>query len=212
VHLSPKARGEGIKKINEECKKHKIKLVENSFVVQKISGAENTHALGVFEKYEDYIETFSNHIVLVNPTDMGNLGTIMRTMCAFDFYDLALIQPCVDPFDPKVIRASMGSMFSINIKEYANLNDYLKENSTRCFYLFMTNGEIELKKAYFETPFCLIFGNEGSGLKSDAKDLANEYNLASSVYINQNREVDSLNLAISVGIVLHKAKTPSFFK
>ena len=44
---------------------------------------------------------------------MGNLGTIMRTMVGFGMEDLAIIRPGVDAYDPKVIRASMGSIFHL---------------------------------------------------------------------------------------------------
>ena len=43
-------------------------------------------------------------MVLVNPSDMGNMGTIIRTMLGFNYVNLAIIRPGVDVFDPRVIR------------------------------------------------------------------------------------------------------------
>ena len=56
-----------------------------------------------------YLSGASNHIVLVNPSDMGNLGTIIRTAVGFGFTDIGIISPAVDAYNPKVIRGSMGS-------------------------------------------------------------------------------------------------------
>ena len=67
-----------------------------------------------------------NHVVLVNPGDMGNMGTIMRTMLGFNYYNLAIIRPGVDVFDPRVLRASMGAMFHLNIEYFDSFEDYGK--------------------------------------------------------------------------------------
>ena len=94
--------------------KESIQVEVNDKLINKISGAENVYAVGVFQKYETQLSNEENHLMLVDPSDMGNLGTIIRTMIGFDYKNLALIKPAVDIFNPKVIRASMGSVFQIN--------------------------------------------------------------------------------------------------
>ena len=55
---------------------------------------------------------------------MGNLGTILRSCLGFGMKDIAIIKPGVDIFDPKVVRASMGSIFSLNISYFNSFEDY----------------------------------------------------------------------------------------
>ena len=139
-------------------------------------------------------------MVLVNPEDMGNLGTICRTMLAFGFKDLGIVRPAVDTFDPKVGRASMGSIFKINFQYFDSFDEY-REKFKRNIYTFMTDGDTNLTEASFEDPYSLVFGSESAGLEPSFK------NLGKSIKIYQTDDVDSLNLAISVGISLHKAAT-----
>ena len=89
--------------------------------------------MGVFKKYENSLDHTKNQVLLVNPGDMGNLGTIIRVMLGFNYNNLAIIKPCIDIFDPKVIRASMGSLFSMNIKLYDSYKDYAQENQNLKF-------------------------------------------------------------------------------
>ena len=66
-----------------------------------------------------------NHIVLVNPGDMGNLGTIIRTALGFNITDIGIIRPAVDAYNPKVIRGSMGSFFKVRLEYFHSFDDYL---------------------------------------------------------------------------------------
>ena len=109
-------KSEGVEEIREICEKENIAFEENSRLIDKISYKENTYVVGVFEKYECILEANENHVVLVNPSNAGNLGTIIRTMVGFDFRNLAIIKPGVDIFDPTVVRSTMGALFGINFK------------------------------------------------------------------------------------------------
>ena len=60
------------------CKKHNINLLERTKFVESLSGKENVHIVCEFKKYNQSLEN-GNHLVLVNPSDMGNMGTIFRT-------------------------------------------------------------------------------------------------------------------------------------
>jgi len=59
------------------------------------------------------LEKEENHIVLVEPRNMGNVGTIIRTMLGFGYRNLVMIGPAVDIFDPMVIRSTMGALFKL---------------------------------------------------------------------------------------------------
>ena len=66
----------------------------------------------------DLFERRAPHVVLVNPADMGNLGTVARTMAGFGFGELAVVTPAADVFHPKTVRASMGALFRLNVARF----------------------------------------------------------------------------------------------
>lgn len=192
---SNSSENEGVKKIIDFCNLQNIEWQENDKIINKLSKKENVYAIGVFEKFEKLLEYQEPHLMLVTPSNSGNLGTIIRTMLAFNFRNLVIIEPAVDIFSPEVIRASMGAIFKINFEVKKNLDEY-QQKHTNELYSFMTDGKQELGKTKLKYPFTLVFGNEGKGLPDNYKQFGH------TVRIPQSDMVDSLNLAISVGVAL----------
>lgn len=62
--------------------------------------------------------------MLHHPSDSGNLGTILRTALGFGLKNIAIIRPAVDSDDPRVVRASMGAAFSLNIRHFDSFEQY----------------------------------------------------------------------------------------
>ncbi len=186
-----------VDKLFKLCEYSNVQIKYDDKAINKISNKENCFVVGVFNKYTSQFKD-NKQIVLANPSDAGNIGTIMRTMLGFGYTDLAVVKPCVDIFNPKVVRASMGAIFMLNIKEFDSMNEYLNSNAYKK-YLFMLNGKNELGK--FETPkqnYALVFGNEAHGLDS------NLISAGESVVIKHNKKIDSLNLPISVGMAIYE--------
>lgn len=188
---------EDVEKLLDICRENNIPIHNNDKVINKIVDKENCFVVGVFKKFKGE-DKKANHLVLVNPSDMGNMGTIMRTALGFGFENICIVKPCVDIFNPKVVRASMGAIFSLNVVQFDSVEDYLKSNANQKFF-FMLNGKKELGE--FETPknnYDIVFGNEASGLPSW---LINE---GESVVIKHSKKIDSLNLPISVGMAIYE--------
>jgi TrmH family RNA methyltransferase len=143
--------------------------------------------------------------VLVNPGDMGNLGTIMRTMLGFGLADLALVRPAADIFDPRSVRASMGALFALRCCYFDTFEDY-SGRSSHNLYPFMTDGEVQLRKAAFQEPFSLIFGNESSGLPPEYRGIG------TSVTIAHTQRIDSLSLPVAAAIALYEATRGTLFE
>ncbi len=199
VLISPEGkRNEGIEKINKICREKGIRVEEAGSAIIRISESENVYAIGVFSKYETKVLPHKNHVVLVNPSDMGNLGTVIRTMLAFGYEDLIIIKPAADVWSPKAIRASQGAMFQMRCEQFSNFRDYQKAFPGHNYYPFMLNGKTNLKKILLKTPYSLIFGNEGSGLGEEFRKIGE------SVKISQSDKVDSINLGVAVGIALYE--------
>lgn len=191
-------KNQGVQKILDICNAHQIPYEINDKQTEKLSHKENCYAIGVFRKYECQLKTDKNHVVLVNPGDMGNMGTIMRTMVGFGIEDLAIIRPGVDAYDPKVVRASMGSIFHLRFAYFDDFETYLKQYP-RHVYCLMLKGATNLAKTTFEAPYALVFGNESSGLPDEFLQYGQ------SVLIHHTNKIDSLNLSMALGITLYEA-------
>lgn len=195
----------GYPKIKELCLQYHIPIDIHDPTIDKLSPKNNCYAIGVFKTYHDMLER-ENHVVLVNPMDMGNMGTIMRTMLGFNYNNLAIIEPACDIFNPKVIRASMGAIFSLNVKRYKNFEDYYQDYQDYEFYPFMLKGAKNIHHVHTNHVHALIFGNESSGL-DDAF-----LNYGQSVFIPHTSKIDSLNLSQSLGIGLYHFSADQFEK
>ncbi|MDY4670733.1 MAG: TrmH family RNA methyltransferase [Oliverpabstia sp.] len=186
--------------ISNLCREHRIPLETAGKAVEKLRDKENIFAIGVFEKYENTLEVEKNHIVLVNPGDMGNMGTIIRTSIGFGIENLAIIEPGADVFNPKVVRASMGSLFQLKFHYYRSFEEYAQTAGERKMYPFMLKGAVplqELKRDPKEV-YSLIFGNEATGLPDEFSQIGQ------SVVIRHTDHIDSLNLALATGIGIYE--------
>lgn len=178
------------------CEEHHIPVEFNNKLISKISDKENCYVAGVFHKYNCKLSADRPHIVLVNPSNMGNLGTILRTAVGFGIYDIAIILPGADIYHPKTVRSSMGALFRLSFCHYENFEEYRREFAEHAIFTFMLNGEktLNVKDCPRTKLFSLVFGNEATGL--DASYLE----VGTSIFIPQSPDVDSLNLTIAVGI------------
>lgn len=199
VYISSRAgKNRGVSKILELTKLYKIPCEIDTNQINKMSPKENTLAVGIFDKFESPIEQNKNHLVLVNPQDMGNIGTIMRTMLAFGFNDIAIIRPAVDVFHPKAVRASMGAVFQVNFSYFNDFEEYANKY-TNNLYLFTKTANTFVEKQAFTTPFSLVFGNEADGLPT------NLLRFGTLVKLRQNNKVDSLNISVAACIAMYES-------
>ena len=194
VHSSIE-QNRGYPLIQKLCQQHHIPIDIHDKTIQKLSPKNNCYAIGVFQIYDSPLDV-GNHVVLVNPMDMGNMGTIMRTMLGFNYKNLVIIKPAVDIFDPKVIRASMGAIFHLNIVYYDDFQSYYSNYLDYEFYPFMLKGAQNIHQASSNHLHSLIFGNESSGLD----DSFLQY--GQSLFIPHSEDIDSLNLSMALGLAL----------
>ncbi len=198
VHSSAAGR-EGVEKLCALAERHHIRVEEADKALARISGKENCYAAAVFSKSEDEPDPEKPHIVLHNPGDSGNIGTILRTALGLGIEDVALVRPCADVFDPKTVRASMGAMFRLRIRIYDRFEEYREAYPDRTLYPFMLDASIPLQEAVKKKAekWTLVFGNEGRGLPAEFAGYGQ------AVRIESNDKVDSLNLAMAAGIGIY---------
>lgn len=198
VAHSKGVRGSGLEKIENLCAAHGVPFEVSDRAVERLSHKGNIYVFGVFKKYDAALSAGADHLLLVNPSDNGNLGTVARTLLAFGLRDVALISPAVDIFNPHVVRASMGATFALRFGYFETLAAY-REVFAHTLYPFMLGAASRLEETTFRTPYTLVFGPEGAGLPAEYADMGEP------VMIPQSPLVESLNLAVAVAVALYEA-------
>lgn len=187
---------EYLKNVSEILKNSSNKIVYDDKVFTRLSDKENVFVIGVFDKYKMELNPSSHHVLLDNPSNMGNLGTNIRSALGFGFKNIAIVLPSADIFDPKTIRASMGSIFSVNIETFTSLEEYKAKYKGHTIYSFMLNAKNSLQNFEFkDTLSTLAFGNEARGLPASYLD-------ENSIIITHSHDIDSLNVtnALTIGL------------
>ena len=170
-------------------------------VLNFISNLETPNGIiGICKKKESNLK--GNKIVILEDIqDPGNLGTIIRSSVAFNVDTLVLSSNTVDLYNPKVIRATQGMMFKLNIiieNDLENLIKNLKQNNYTIYTTNVKNGN-SLKTIEKKDRIAIIMGNEGSGVSDKLNSLADEY-----LYIDMNKNCESLNVAVATSIILYE--------
>lgn len=155
--------------------------------------------IGICKKKNDIIQ--GNHIlVLDNIQDPGNLGTIIRSAVAFDIDTIILNKMGVDLYNSKVIRATQGMIFNINIVT-SNLKEEiekLKQNKYKILTTRVDGGKL-IRNLEKNDKFAIIIGNEGQGVSKELQDLSDEF-----IYIKMNQKCESLNAGVATSIILYE--------
>ncbi|MDO4940246.1 MAG: TrmH family RNA methyltransferase [Erysipelotrichaceae bacterium] len=151
------------------CELNNIVLVYDDSLIDKLSIKENCYCIGIFNKFYNNLDS-KKHIVLYEFNDYGELGTILRSSVSFDFHDIVIVNSDIDYFDPRCIRASMGSIFHCNIVHYDKLMDYINDYPDNFIYPFVPNGGHELCELKAYEPYSVIIPQEYRGLCKEFKE------------------------------------------
>lgn len=168
--------------------------------INKLSGLKNNKSLvSVVHKKNQKKESidFSNLIIALDSVnDPGNLGTIIRIADWFNIKSIICSKNTVDLYNSKVIQSSMGSFSRVDVF-YDNLEDVLDRKDISVFGT-STDG-VDINK--FEKPDkgIILFGSESKGVSEHLKKYVDKW-----ISIKKNGGAESLNVSVSVGIILHK--------
>lgn len=197
IYIHPKQKRDATyEKMRALAAKANIPFITNNQKIFSLSSKDNVMMIGEFQKFQSKTVPHGNHVVLVNPSNQGNLGTIFRSAAAFSIDFLAIIRPAADAFDPKTVRSSMGAIFSVPFAYFSSFEEYQSFAGSRHYYPFMLQCSTPLHKVSKNQPYSLIFGNEATGLPDSFLQIG------TPVRIEQSSLVDSLNLdnAVSIGL------------
>jgi len=168
-------------------------------VLKYLSELETPTVIGVCNKIKEK-ELGNKLLILDDIQDPGNLGTIVRSSVAFNIDTIVLSSNTVDLYNPKVVRATQGMIFNINIIK-RELLDFVLELKGKGYQIYATkvNGGKSLKEVEKLKKFAIIMGNEGAGVKEELLDLADQY-----LYIDMNDKCESLNVGVATSIILYE--------
>lgn len=133
--------------------------------------------------------------------DPGNIGTMIRTCDAFGADGFILTGRSADPFDPKSVRASMGSIFAVPLILELKPEDVLDFLKGRGFHLLAASPHAERVSTdmTYPLPLVVMVGNEGEGLPEWLMEMADE-----KVRIPMVGRADSLNVSVAAGVILYE--------
>ena len=142
----------------------------------------------------------SRFLALDGIQDPGNMGTMIRTADAAGLDGMLLSPDCVDIFSPKVLRATMGSIFRMSFAFPQNLPTTLRDLREKGFSVLSSqlDGDPFYERADIGSSFVLIVGNEGNGVSEPVKAEATH-----RLRLPMHGGAESLNAAVAAGIMMY---------
>lgn len=188
--------------------KDKVIIVTDA-VLEKISTTDSMpEAVAVAKQNKQSIEQIKNKkriLLLENVKDAGNLGTLIRSACAFSIDGILLCGDTVDIYNPKVIRSTVGAMFKLPIIK-TTIEDAKKAfNSSKFIATVVNHKNIVTPEAInYKDAFVIMCGSEADGLTQEAISVAD---IKTTIPISSKTE--SLNLSTAGSILLYISSTKS---
>ncbi len=177
-------------------------IVVTEPVMKKISTTDSIPRIVAVARQKIYdksaLSKVKKVVLLENIKDVGNLGTILRTSAAFGVDGIVLYGESVDIYNPKCIRASVGTLWKmpvVQIKDFSDLKELFAHHQR---VATLPRAKTTLKEFTPTSPWLLMFGSEAEGLSKELISFATK-----EIKIEMPGEVESLNLSVSCGIILH---------
>lgn len=172
-------------------------------VLKKLSTTETAPesvAVGIQKIYDfDVLKKAKKVVLLEGIKDLGNLGTILRTAVAFQAEAIVLYGDSTDIYNPKCVRASVGNLWKIPIFQIKDFNQLEQIFGNFQRIATLPRSKNFLKNFDIKFPALIMFGSEAAGLSDELIKFSTD-----SVKIEMAETVESLNLAVSVSIILYE--------
>ncbi len=191
-------------------------FIDNNYRIYKVSSkmyseiTDTSNPQGIMavipiEKYKDnsFLKKKNALVVILDRVqDPGNLGTILRTADAAGADGVFLTKGCVDLYNLKTIRATMGSIYHIPVINNAESEKLIRELKAENFELVCTS--LETEKYYFDidltSKIAIVIGNEANGV---LPSIINDSNHV--IKIPMEGKAESLNAAVAASIIMYEA-------
>ncbi len=168
-------------------------------IMEKISEQKSISYNAAVVRFIKEDSITGNVLILDGVQDPGNLGTIIRSCIAFGVSNIILSDNSVDLYNSKVIRATEGMIFNINVLR-RNLIEFIpivKNLGYKIIGTDVKNG-INIKDINKEN-IAIVMGSEGQGLSDEVKNMCDNF-----VYIKMDNACESLNVGVATSILLYE--------
>lgn len=182
-------------------------------VLEKISTEKSPQGIICVIKYLDILkyadiiykeEFFSSKderaLILCSLRDPGNLGTVIRSATAFGVDHVILSQDSADVYNPRTVRAAMGSIFRTRITVASDIDKVItsaRALGRRVFAAELTDSAVSVLDIKVDKSDVFIIGNEGHGIPREISELCD-----GSVYIPISNKTESLNAAVAAAVFM----------
>ena len=186
-----------------EIAKNEIITVSEK-IFKELTGVENPQGiLAVINKQENKPINYNEDIIIAldGIQDPGNLGTILRTIDSVGLTQVVLSEKTADPYNPKVVRSTMGAIYRVNIIQTENLQNTLKQIAKNDYKIMATALDEESKSVYDIKlkKKVIVIGNEANGISKEIISMADE-----KIIIPMLGKTESLNAAVATGVILYE--------
>ncbi|ASS98604.1 MULTISPECIES: TrmH family RNA methyltransferase [Geobacillus] len=175
-------------------------VIVTEAVMKTISSTETPQGIAaVCRKLPAELEGVKTALLIDAVQDPGNLGTMIRTADAAGIDAVILGEGCADLYNPKVVRATQGSLFHLPVVN-GDLAQWIARFKEQGIPVYGTALEkaVDYRTVPLSSSFALLVGNEGSGIRPELLGLTTE-----NVYIPIYGQAESLNVAVAAGILLY---------
>ncbi len=178
-------------------------------IFQHISETKTPQGISALCKVKKYdLQALLNEenaiLLLEDVRDPGNMGTVIRTAAAAGFGGIIASDGCVDVYNPKVVRSTVGCLFKTKIiqckGDFLNISDEIKHKGFRLYAAHPRGG-----KNLFDTEFggktAIVLGNEANGLSNGMLKQCD-----SLVTISMEKGVESLNASVAAALMMYEVR------
>lgn len=198
TETAAKKYGESIEKFKENAAEGYI-IPDSLF--KKISDTETPQGIcavcKTVLKDKNQISPNGRYLGLENIADPSNLGAAARTAEALGADGIILSMGGCDPYSPKVLRASMGTVLRLPLFIIEDFAAFLKETKLKSFACVVDKDAKHINEVEFENGSVVIIGNEANGITEETKEIANNL-----VTIPMKGRAESLNAAAAAAIAV----------
>lgn len=178
--------------ISENCYLLKDELFKK---ISDTSSPQGIIAIAKTPNFNEKIFNTGRYIALENLADPSNLGAIARTAEALGVSGIIMSSDSCDPYAPKSLRSSMGTLLRLPLYVVDNVTDFIIKNNLRSFACVVDRDAPSITEQHFTDGDVLLIGNEANGLSDMAKQSAYR-----TVTIKMRGKAESLNAAAAAAI------------
>lgn len=161
---------------------------------------DKIHIINKIYTMEEFFGSERRILLLSSLRDPGNLGTVIRSAAAFGCDELILSSDCADLYNPRTVRAAMGTLFRQKITVVPSLSEAvarMREGGYRVYAAVLDEKAERLDTMAIDRRTAFIIGNEGHGIEASVVDAAGR-----TAYIPMAEGVESLNAATAAAVFL----------